>query len=244
MAASNRSAKQGKGPSKRAGGRRSLSRNPGVLRRAHAAMHQFADRLEQELDAALRAARARQLGGLRRVLQVCRYLRRYVGEAPDRAAEPAVQRPTGIKVKPDLLTGLKQVDTEAFATCINGLAEAVDALAPLEGRPFARKPIAVIQAEPRHADPDRALLPWILQPASEPSDRVTQHRSAGRDVEVKAGERIVLYSTSHSYGTEVAGRVSDIELAELMGRTDTRTTRRYMHLNADRLRSIQRRAQG
>ncbi|REJ72338.1 MAG: site-specific integrase [Planctomycetota bacterium] len=59
----------------------------------------------------------------------------------------------------------------------------------------------------------------------------------------KAGESIVLYSHRHTYGTEAAGRVSDIELAELMGHTDTHTTRRYVHLNSDRLRDIQRRIQ-
>lgn len=63
-------------------------------------------------------------------------------------------------------------------------------------------------------------------------------------IERKAGEQLVLYSARHTYATDAAGKVSDIELAELMGQTDTRTTRRYVHLNALRLRDIQRRAQG
>ncbi len=63
-------------------------------------------------------------------------------------------------------------------------------------------------------------------------------------LEAKAGENIVLYSNRHTYGTETVGKVSDIELAELMGHTDTATTRRYVHLNLERLREIQKRAHG
>lgn len=59
----------------------------------------------------------------------------------------------------------------------------------------------------------------------------------------KGGEQIVLYSNRHTYGTEAAGKVSDIELAEVMGHTDTHTTRRYVHLNAARLGDIQQRIQ-
>jgi integrase len=55
-------------------------------------------------------------------------------------------------------------------------------------------------------------------------------------LKAKAGENIVLYSNRHTYGTENVGKVSDIELAELMGHTDTGTTRRYVHLNLERLR--------
>lgn len=61
------------------------------------------------------------------------------------------------------------------------------------------------------------------------------------DIPKKAGETLVLYSNRHTFGTEATGKVTDIELAELMGHTDTKTTRRYVHLNSDRLRDIQRR---
>ena len=63
-------------------------------------------------------------------------------------------------------------------------------------------------------------------------------------ITVKAGEQVVLYSCRHTFGTENTGRVSDIELAELMGHTEVRTTHRYVHLNADRLHDIRRRAHG
>jgi site-specific recombinase XerD len=56
-----------------------------------------------------------------------------------------------------------------------------------------------------------------------------------------AGEQLVLYSHRHTFGTEATGRVTDLELAELMGHTTTQTTRRYVHLNAERLREIRRR---
>lgn len=61
-------------------------------------------------------------------------------------------------------------------------------------------------------------------------------------IESKAGEQLVLYCTRHTFGTQVSGRVSDIELAELMGHTDVRTTHRYVHIDTDRLKEIQQRA--
>lgn len=60
----------------------------------------------------------------------------------------------------------------------------------------------------------------------------------------KAGEQLVLYCNRHTFGTQAVGKVSDIELATLMGHTDVRATQRYVHINTDRLRDIQRRAIG
>ncbi|MBX7169230.1 MAG: site-specific integrase [Pirellulales bacterium] len=62
-------------------------------------------------------------------------------------------------------------------------------------------------------------------------------------IEVKAGEKVVLYSHRHTFATERAGAVADIELAELLGHTTTQMIPRYTHLNVDRLRDIQRRAE-
>jgi integrase len=64
------------------------------------------------------------------------------------------------------------------------------------------------------------------------------------DIRVKGGENIVLYSARHTFATQATGRVSDTELAELLGHTGTRVLQRYVHLNAAHLREIQRRAQG
>src|SRR5208337_2672231 len=63
------------------------------------------------------------------------------------------------------------------------------------------------------------------------------------EIGAKGGEQIVLYSNRHTFGTDNAGKVSDIELAEVMGHTETRMTRRYVHSSAGRLRDIQRRLQ-
>ena len=63
-------------------------------------------------------------------------------------------------------------------------------------------------------------------------------------IEVKGGEQIVLYSQRHSFGSESVGKVSDIELAELMGHTEPRMTQRYIHLNIAHLKDIQKRAAG
>ena len=57
---------------------------------------------------------------------------------------------------------------------------------------------------------------------------------------IKAGEQLVLYSQRHTYATNAYGKVGDIALAELMGHTDVRTTRRYAHLNTTRLHEYQR----
>ncbi|MFV2068267.1 MAG: tyrosine-type recombinase/integrase [Pirellulales bacterium] len=61
-------------------------------------------------------------------------------------------------------------------------------------------------------------------------------------IRIKAGEQLVLYCNRHTFGTQASGRVSDMELAELMGHTDVRTTHRYVHINPERLKDIQRRA--
>ena len=63
-------------------------------------------------------------------------------------------------------------------------------------------------------------------------------------IEPIRGEQLVLYSNRHTFGTELAGKITDIELAELMGHTQVRTTHRYVHFNADHLHDIRRRAQG
>jgi integrase len=58
------------------------------------------------------------------------------------------------------------------------------------------------------------------------------------------GENIVSYSCRHTMATEACGKVSDKELAELLGHVDTRMLGRYVHLQKDRLRDIARRAAG
>lgn len=60
----------------------------------------------------------------------------------------------------------------------------------------------------------------------------------------KGGESVVLYTCRHTYATEGIGRVSDTELAELLGHSTTKTTRRYVHFNTARLREIAKKAAG
>lgn len=69
--------------------------------------------------------------------------------------------------------------------------------------------------------------------------RVRERAGIGK----KANENLVLYSARHTYATKTVGKVSDLELATLMGHTTTHMIRRYVHLNAEQLRDIQRRAQ-
>jgi integrase len=94
-----------------------------------------------------------------------------------------------------------------------------------------------------HGPQDRVFLNSDLKPWT----RTTLHSQMRRlreriGLHVKAGETIVRYSTRHTYGTETVGKLSDIEVAELMGHTDTGTTRRHVRLRLERLRQIQKRA--
>lgn len=110
------------------------------------------------------------------------------------------------------------------------------------------------------SDPILKLCRWLARTAHEPSDFVFLNmmgkpytkdcvvKKMGRirtraKIPVLAGEQVVLYTNRHSFGTEGAGKVTDLELAELMGQTDLRTTRRYLHLNKTRLHDIRRRLQ-
>jgi integrase len=70
-------------------------------------------------------------------------------------------------------------------------------------------------------------------------DRARKRAGLKTDV----GEQIVLYSNRHTFATEAVSKVSTIELSALMGHTDVETTKRYVHLNLDRLKDIQRRVQ-
>jgi integrase len=61
-------------------------------------------------------------------------------------------------------------------------------------------------------------------------------------IQVVAGERLVVYSERHGFITRSVGRVSDIELAELVGHTEVRMLLRYSHISRERLVDIRRRA--
>lgn len=74
------------------------------------------------------------------------------------------------------------------------------------------------------------------------SRKLARIRTRAR-IEKRGGENLVLYSNRHTYATRAVGRVSDTELASLMGHTTTKTLRRYVHLNAEHLRDVQRRLQ-
>jgi integrase len=58
---------------------------------------------------------------------------------------------------------------------------------------------------------------------------------------IKGGEKAVLYNIRTGFATESAGKVSDIELAALMGHTEVRMTQRYYKASVARLRDIRHR---
>lgn len=95
-----------------------------------------------------------------------------------------------------------------------------------------------------HAEADHVFLNQHAKPYSKDTFvRKMQRVRVRAGVEAVAGENLVLYSARHSFCTAALGKVTDTELAELMGHSNNRLIQRYSHLNSDRLRDIQRRAQ-
>ncbi|MEM6484383.1 MAG: site-specific integrase [Pseudomonadota bacterium] len=97
-------------------------------------------------------------------------------------------------------------------------------------------------AKKKHRAADHVFLNSKGKPYSKDNlcRRMSQVRKKA-GIELKAGEQLVLYCNRHTFGTETAGLVTDIELANLMGHTDVRTTQRYVHLSPDRLKEIRNR---
>lgn len=72
--------------------------------------------------------------------------------------------------------------------------------------------------------------PWSKDALCRALSRARDRAGLGKDV--------VLYTNRHTFATAAAGKIGDLELAALLGHTSTRTTSRYVHLNAERLREI------
>jgi integrase len=104
------------------------------------------------------------------------------------------------------------------------------------------KMLRVLARQP-HGPDDHVFLntdgnPWTRTALHSQMRRLRER--AG--LEAVGGENIVLYSTRHSLATAYVGRVTDIELADLMGHTDIAMTRKYTHISLQRLQEIRRRA--
>ena len=122
-----------------------LARDPKALRQTHAAVHRFVDRLEEEVQDAVDAARSRRLAPIKRVAKVCRYLqRRYlpVGQV-DEAGRRSPRKPSGLVVEPELVPGLLCLAPTRLAARVAKLQEAILAVQPYEGKPFERKAVVV-----------------------------------------------------------------------------------------------------
>ncbi len=57
-------------------------------------------------------------------------------------------------------------------------------------------------------------------------------------IPLKAGEALVLYSNRHAFGTRSVGKVTDLELANVMGHTSTRTVAKYVHMDTAQMKAI------
>ncbi len=108
-----------------------LARDPAALRQTHAAVHRFVDQLEEAVQDAVDAARARRLAPIKGVAKVCQYLqRRYlpVGQV-DEAGRRSPRKPTGLVVEPAFVPGLTCLDqgcnghvvAASKSLCTNGL---------------------------------------------------------------------------------------------------------------------------
>jgi integrase/recombinase XerD len=78
--------------------------------------------------------------------------------------------------------------------------------------------------------------PWSKDAICRAMARCAERAGLGKDV--------VPYTNRHTYGTNAVGKVDPFELAGLMGHTSIRTTQRYVHLSADRLKDAQDKVSG
>jgi site-specific recombinase XerD len=104
-----------------------------------------------------------------------------------------------------------------------------------------RKMLHVLARRP-HGPEDHVFLntdgkPWTRTALHSQMRRLRERVG----LEKKGGENVVLYSNRHSFATAHVGRITDIELADLLGHTDIATTRRYTHISLQRLQEIRRR---
>jgi len=116
---------------------------------------------------------------------------------------------------------------------------------PLDGR---MQRLVARLAQRRHAAPDDHVFlnrygkPWT---ANALRCRVKRLRVKLGILPDENGENIVAYSMRHTSATRATARgVRDKLLAELMGQTDTATTQRYQHLQAEHLAEAIQRANG
>ncbi len=134
------SASEGQVPSSTTNPLHDLARVPAAIRRAHAAVHRFADHLEAEVEDAVNAARARQLAAVRRVEQTARYL------LPDQVGGTCPRKPRGLAIEPEFVLALKALDTALLADCLSAIHAAIVALEPYDGVRFNRKPLVLRKA--------------------------------------------------------------------------------------------------
>ena len=103
-------------------------------------------------------------------------------------------------------------------------------------------------ARKRQPSPDNFIFlnndgkPWTANAVRWRMKRLRQKVGLGVD---ENGEQVVAYTMRHTSATRASARgVRDKVLAELMGHTNTSTTQRYQHLQADHLAEAIRRANG
>ena len=143
MEESGKSSRGGQSPAKSP--LQQIARDPVALRRVHAAMHRFVDRLEAEVQDAVDAARSRRLAPIQGVAKVCRDLqRRYlpVGQIKETGGRYP-RKPTGLAVEPDFVPGLMCLVPPRLAECVAELQKAIRAVQPYEGKPFERQPVVI-----------------------------------------------------------------------------------------------------
>lgn len=82
----------------------------------------------------------------------------------------------------------------------------------------------------------------FLNEAGRPWTKDAICRAMARCVErAGLGDDVVPYTSRHTFGTNAVGKVDPFELAGLMGHTSIRTTQRYVHLSAERLKEASER---
>ena len=99
-------------------------------------MHRFVEQFETEVEDAVHAAHARQMAAIKRIEQTARYLHsRYL--LTDQAAGTYPRKPRGLLIEPDFILGMEALEAGPLGDFLDRLHDAILALHPYEGKPFA-----------------------------------------------------------------------------------------------------------
>lgn len=156
------------------------------------------------------------------------------------------------------MTGCRPGEMQKLRWCHVRISEGVWVLPEHKTLHRQKQPAPRVIAMP---EPILKLVKWLARKPHAPNDNVflnrdgkpwTRYALLSRMTRLRKraglnhvpGENLMLYSLRHTFATEAVGKVSDHELALLMGHEDTQMARKYLHLNTQRIREIRQKLSG